>query len=170
MFSTFASGVQRTRIRRSWYVLTFTERTTSSLLQGEQAHRLVKRLYGLTNKRNAIQQIGKKYSRIQDLRPAEQQEITSRIQALPPAEQQEIEQQENANASQEYSRIQDLLPVEQQEITDASQGSLEDHHRISKSRNNPINIYTFVQTNSGDPAKKVSTHRLYIHIFLLPVP
>jgi hypothetical protein len=44
------------------------------LLQGELAHRLVKRLYGLTNKKDAIRQIGKKYSRQEAFRVAEKQE------------------------------------------------------------------------------------------------
>ncbi|KAF8162145.1 hypothetical protein BJ912DRAFT_1049701 [Pholiota molesta] len=43
---------------------------------GELAHRLVKRLYGLTNKKNAIQQIGKKYSRKQALHLLEQYEMS----------------------------------------------------------------------------------------------
>lgn len=51
------------------------------LWQGELAHRLVKRLYGLTNKRNAIQQIGKKYSRHQALRSIEKQEAKEADQA-----------------------------------------------------------------------------------------
>ncbi|KAF9474973.1 hypothetical protein BDN70DRAFT_814828 [Pholiota conissans] len=41
---------------------------------GELAHRLVKRLYGLTNKRDAIKQIGKKYTRQQVFRQAEKKE------------------------------------------------------------------------------------------------
>jgi hypothetical protein len=36
---------------------------TIALLQGELAHRLVKRLYGLTNKKDAMAQISKKYTR-----------------------------------------------------------------------------------------------------------
>ena len=35
------------------------------VLQGELAHRLVKRLYGLTNKRNAPKQIAKRYHRME---------------------------------------------------------------------------------------------------------
>jgi len=31
--------------------------------QGELAHRLIKRLYGLTNKKDPMKQIGKKYNR-----------------------------------------------------------------------------------------------------------
>lgn len=54
--------------------------------------------------------------------------------------------------------MQALLPAEQQEMDTASQISLEDHHHISNSQNNPINVYTFVLTNPDDPAKKVNTH------------
>lgn len=43
-------------------------------LEGELAHRFIKRLYGLTNKKNAMAQIAKKYSRHQALRCAERQE------------------------------------------------------------------------------------------------
>ena len=75
----------------------------------------MKRLYGLTNKKNAVQQIGAKYSRKEALHPAERQEIQ-----------------------------------------DASKHSLEEHRQISNSRNTPINIYSFLLVNPGDPAKKVS--------------
>ena len=82
--------------------------------QGELAHRLVKQLYSLTNKKNAIQQIGKKYTWQQAFRSAEQQE--------------------------------------EQEADKA--GNLSDHHIISHSKNAPLNLLSFAQTN-GDPAKKV---------------
>jgi hypothetical protein len=36
--------------------------------QGELAHRLIKRLYGLTNKKDPMKQIGKKYNRHEALR------------------------------------------------------------------------------------------------------
>jgi hypothetical protein len=81
--------------------------------KGELAHRVVKRLYGLTNKRNAIAQIGKKYTRQQIFREAEKKE------------------EKEANQSER----------------------LGEHHIISRSRNAPVNIFTFVQ--DGDPAKKV---------------
>ncbi len=38
--------------------------------QGELAHRLIKRFYGLTNKRDPINQIGKKYNRHEALQPS----------------------------------------------------------------------------------------------------
>jgi len=84
------------------------------LQQGELAHRLVKQLYGLTNKKNAIQQIGKKYTRQQAFRNAEQQE------------------------EKEADQV----------------GHLSDHHIISHSKNDRLNLLSFAQTN-GDPAKKV---------------
>ena len=60
--------------------------------------------------------------------------------------------------------MQALLPEEQHEIDDANKGSLEAHHHISKSRNNPLNVYTFVLTNPDDPAKKVSASRYSVPI------
>ena len=51
--------------------------------------------------------------------------------------------------------MQALLPAERQEIDDASLSSPEHHHHVSKSRNNPLNVYTFVLTNPDDPSKKV---------------
>jgi len=48
--------------------------TDSDITQSELAHRLIKRLYGLTNKKNAMTQIGKKYSRKEMFREGEGQE------------------------------------------------------------------------------------------------
>jgi hypothetical protein len=76
----------------------------------------VKRLYGLTNKRNAVQQISKKYSR--------QQSFQRR-----PEEQEEKEANEGV-------------------------GRLSDHHIISHSRNERLDLFSFSRAN-GDPAKKV---------------
>ena len=44
------------------------------MTQSELAHRLIKRLYGLTNKKNAIIQIGKKYARKEMFREGEGRE------------------------------------------------------------------------------------------------
>lgn len=78
----------------------------------------MKRLYGLTNKKNAIQQISKKYSRQQALRHVEEQE-------------------------------------EKETNQDVSVDRLGDHHIISHSRNERLDLFLFSQ-NNGDPAKKVS--------------
>jgi hypothetical protein len=84
--------------------------------QGELAHRLVKRLYGLTNKKNAVQQISKKYSRQQSF-------------------QRHPEEQEQKEANEGVGR-------------------LSDHHIISRSRNERLDLFSFSRVN-GDPAKKV---------------
>lgn len=42
------------------------------------------------------------------------------------------------------------------EDEETMQASLEDHHSISESRNTPISIFNFVQTNPQDSAKLVS--------------
>ena len=44
------------------------------MTQSELAHRLIKRLYGLTNKKNAMTQIGKKYARKEMFREGEGRE------------------------------------------------------------------------------------------------
>lgn len=91
----------------------------NSVYQGEQAHRTVKRLYGLTNKRNVMHQIGAKYTRQQVFRKAEQQEI------------------HDAHKPED----------------------VEKHHIVSHTKNNSINIYSFVRENLSDPAKKVRLSR-----------
>ncbi|KJA23251.1 hypothetical protein HYPSUDRAFT_137852 [Hypholoma sublateritium FD-334 SS-4] len=63
-----------------------------------------------------------------------------------------------------YSRKEALRPAEQQEIYEASQGCIEDHHRISSSRNTPINVYAFLLANPQDPAKKNFIHSLKDHL------
>jgi hypothetical protein len=82
-------------------------------------------LYGLTNKKDAMKQIGKKYNRQEALRLSN-------------------------NSSEE------------QEIKEAASRSLEDHHVISESRNSPISLFSFIQTNSNDPATKVRPEPLSI--------
>ena len=86
--------------------------------QGELAHRLIKRFYGLTNKKDPMNQIGKKYNRHEALRP-----------------------------SADHSEL--------HETKEADSESIAGHHVISKSRNSPIFLFNFVQTNSKDPATKV---------------
>jgi hypothetical protein len=86
--------------------------------QGELAHRLIKRLYGLTNKKDPMKQIGKKYNRHEALRPS-------------------------TNSS------------ELQEAKETDSECLAAHHVISGSRNSPLSLFNFVQTNSKDSATKV---------------
>ncbi|KXN86458.1 hypothetical protein AN958_10073 [Leucoagaricus sp. SymC.cos] len=58
-----------------WHICHFGTTDSYSTQLGEQCHRIVKRLYGLTNKKNAMSQIGTKYTRHQALlRTLEKQE------------------------------------------------------------------------------------------------
>ena len=56
--------------------------------------------------------------------------------------------------------MQALLPAEQEEVDNANQGPLEDHHRISKSCNNAINLYTYILKDPNNPAKMVACHSI----------
>ena len=55
-----------------------------------------------------------------------------------------------------YNRQEALRPYnnstepEEQEIKEAASRNLEDHHVISDSRNSPISLFSFVQTNRND--------------------
>lgn len=84
------------------------------IYQAELEHRLVKRLYGLTNKKDAMTQIGKKYIRHHAL----QNEYLERCEAK-------------------------------------LKGQLEDHHIISKSRNQCVKLFEFVLADPHNPTKKV---------------
>ena len=66
--------------------------------------------------------------------------------------------------------MQALLPEEQHEIDEANEASLKVQYHISKSRNNPLNVYTFVLANPDDPAKKVRTCWYCAHIMLTDLP
>ena len=45
--------------------------------------------------------------------------------------------------------------LEEREMDEAAARSLENHHVISESRNVPVSLFNFVQTNHKDPATKV---------------
>jgi hypothetical protein len=58
-----------------------------------------------------------------------------------------------------YNRHEALRPANKSqeglEVMEADSRGLEEHHIISKSRNSPISLFKFVQTNQMDPAMKV---------------
>ena len=128
MFVISVYSGQQIHTQHSWYVNVNLDQYifTQVSQKGELAHRLVKQLYGLTNKKNAIQQIGKKYTRQQAFRSAERQEEKEADKA----------------------------------------GRLKDHYIISHTKNAPLNLLSFAQTN-GDPAKKVCVI-FFFHYFLIP--
>lgn len=94
------------------------------------AHRLVKRLYGRTNKREATKQIGKRIRRLERAQLAfERRRLRSRSEAHE-------------------------LEVSVEDVADSEQ-NLDVRYQISNSKNDPLDIYSFVRANRDDPATKV---------------
>jgi len=98
------------------------------ILQGELAHRTVKRLYRRTNRINATRQIARHERRSTRLRRA--QEAASR------------------QGHDHHVQLSDNDPL--------PYTAVDQHHHVSDSRNHPLNLMSFVHTPPNDPAKKVS--------------
>ena len=95
--------------------------------QGELAHKIVKRLYGSTNKRQAAKQIGKRYRRLEQARLAlERKWLHNRTQS------------KAAN-----------------NVDDQTEGDPDLRYYISSSKNHPLDIYGTVHKHKGDPAYHV---------------
>jgi hypothetical protein len=97
--------------------------------QGELAHKIVKRLYGTTNKRNAEHQIAKRVRRLERANLA-------------------LDRKRLQNCSQ-----QNLKATEQEDISTGGDPDLRYH--ISESKNNPQDIFSTIRSNRGDPAFNV---------------
>lgn len=98
---------------------------TNDCLKGELAHRLVKQLYGMTNKRDATKQIGRRVRRLEKAQLA-------------------VEQCELRG----HSREQEDFP-EQEDFLDQD---LDIRYQVSHSRNDPVDLYSYVKANRDDPA------------------
>jgi len=95
--------------------------------QGELAHKIVKRLYGSTNKRQAAKQIGKRYRRLEHARAAlERKQLHNRTQ------------RKAAN-----------------NVDDQAEGDSDLRYHISPSKNHPVDIYGTIHKHKGDPAYHV---------------
>jgi hypothetical protein len=97
---------------------------TTSGCQGELAHKVVKRLYGSTNKRHAEQQIAKRYQRLERARLA-------------------------LDRKQLYARTQQKLMDNKD---DQVEGDSDLQYHISQSKNQPLDIFDTIRKNRGDPA------------------
>jgi hypothetical protein len=100
------------------------------LLQGELAHRTVKRFYRMTNKINVARQIARRERQSTRLQRAQEA-------AMAPRQRGHIHHLQFSNN--------DPLP----------RTGMEQHHQISDSKNYPLNLFTFVNSPPNDPAKKV---------------
>lgn len=110
----------------------------TNILQGELAHRLVKRLYGLTNKRKPEAQMAKRYQRVQNAEAAwkrycRQQKPRAGIRC---------HHKPNAAPSQ--------LDLE------VEGSDLELRYHVSASTNVKIDLRATLKTKSADPAYSVS--------------
>jgi len=102
---------------------------------GELAHRTVKRLYGRTNKRDATKQIGQHVRRL-----------------------------ERAELAADHPMTQMNQRCETASVNDNIDQDLEKHYQISKSRRDPVNLYSYVYENEGDPAFKDFIPKLKDHL------
>jgi hypothetical protein len=100
---------------------------TLSGQQGELAHKTVKRLYGLTNKRKAENQIAKRYQRLERARLALHRKLLHG-----PTKQKTTNQEDNQ-----------------------PDGDSELRYYISPSKNQPWDIFGTLRNNRGDPAYHV---------------
>ncbi|KAF4567102.1 hypothetical protein EYR36_010718 [Pleurotus pulmonarius] len=116
---------------------------------GELAHRIVKRLYAITNKRDATGQIAKHYRRERALASSQEAVkkhfMKSRIQRAHPLP----------------SHPHEELPAAPAEQLDAP---LECHYVISPSRSQPISLSNFLKNGVADPARKDFLPKLQDHI------
>ena len=97
--------------------------------KGESSHRLPKRLYSVTNKRNPTGQIAQKYRRTEKAEKAWQQ-----CQLAKEGDPDESDEELEAGAAVEL----DLRYV------------------VSRSSKRPIDIFSLIRDHSGDPAIRVS--------------
>ena len=100
---------------------------TTSGCQGELAHKVVKRLYGSTNKRHAEQQIAKRYRRHERARLA-----LDRKQFHARTKQKSMDNKDNRE-----------------------EGDSDLRYHISPSKNRPVDIFDIIRKNRGDPAYHV---------------
>ena len=105
----------------------FVNLFTSYNRQGELAHKIVKRLYGSTNKRQAAKQIGKHYQRLEQARSAlARKRLHDRVRS------------KVAN-----------------NVDDQAKGDSDLWYHISPSKSHPLDIYGAVRKHKGDPAYHV---------------
>jgi len=109
------------------FILPYLIFFTSSGCQGELAHKVVKRLYGSTNKRHAERQIAKRYRRLERARLALDKKRL------------------HAHTQRKAIDNED----------DQVEGDPDLRYHISPSKNRPVNISDIVRNNRGDPAYHV---------------
>ena len=110
------------------FFFTVSDFFTTSGRQGELAHKVVKRLYGSTNKRRAERQIATRYRRLERARLA-------------------------LGRKQLHARTRQK-PMDNKD-DQVAEGDLELWYHISPSKNQPVDIFDTIRNNRGDPAYHV---------------
>ncbi|KAJ3979941.1 hypothetical protein F5890DRAFT_1630603 [Lentinula detonsa] len=124
---------------------------------GELAHRMVKALYGLTNKRDATKQIAKRYNREKHLRQAKVN--------LQKAKKLEQLGKGKGLSVQILSRHTHHVGMEMSTVEEDMKISPDLHHFISENNNHPISLHSFLlDENREDPAKKDFWPKLQDHL------
>ncbi|KAK7437003.1 hypothetical protein VKT23_006712 [Stygiomarasmius scandens] len=133
-------------------IKTFGTTDNYSTQTGELAHRIVKRYYGVSNKRNAERQIANRYSRVRLLENAKQASKRENVKAkaaLKPLE------------SQVHSH---LVGFAGSTHLDDLRVPLNIHHFISKDRNHHVSFHQWLCQQPEDPAKKHFKRKLRTHL------
>ncbi|KAJ7762206.1 hypothetical protein B0H16DRAFT_1884179 [Mycena metata] len=105
---------------------------------GEALHKLVKSLYGLTNKRSHASQIGKRYMRIQRARAAAK------------------------SAAHRVKKHAHHVAIGEDDPLGATPPDV--HHHTGRARRKPLDIYESFHSRTGDPAIKDFIPKLQDHI------
>ena len=130
MSALSVSLVERMGSQPKWsviFIFYISDFHTTSGRQGELAHKIVKRLYGSTNKRHAERQIAKHYRRLERARLAFDRKKL------------------NARTRQKSTDNND----------DQAEGDSDLRYHISPSKNRPVDIFDTIRNNRGDPAYHV---------------
>ncbi|KAJ3792034.1 hypothetical protein GGU11DRAFT_750655 [Lentinula aff. detonsa] len=124
---------------------------------GELAHRMVKALYGLTNKRDATKQIAKRYNREKHLRQAKVNlQKAKKLKQLGKGK---------GLSVQILSRHTHHVGMEMSTVEEDMKISPDLHHFISENNNHPISLHSFLlDENREDPAKKDFWPKLQDHL------
>ncbi|KAJ3797838.1 hypothetical protein GGU11DRAFT_816262 [Lentinula aff. detonsa] len=124
---------------------------------GELAHRTVKALYGLTNKRDASKQIAKRYSREKRLQQARAN--------LHKAKRLGKGGEHIAPSLQIVDRHLHHVGIEMSTVKDDMKVPPDLHYFISENTNHPVSLHAFlVDKNRDDPAKKDFWPKLQDHL------
>ncbi|KAJ3816794.1 hypothetical protein F5880DRAFT_1618922 [Lentinula raphanica] len=117
---------------------------------GELAHRLVKKFYALTNKRQAAAQIGKRYRRERMLNQGQPHRRAQSESAL--------HRRKKAPTSSHAHHV--AFSASQT----LDEHVFEAHHQITTNRDHPISVTRFLQESPLDPAKKNFYPKLQDHL------